>query len=48
VILLRKIILRAIEAVQKRQPPKGLPPPQDADELLNIDSFTGVRAKGWS
>jgi phenylpropionate dioxygenase-like ring-hydroxylating dioxygenase large terminal subunit len=48
VILLRKIILRAIEAVQKRQPPKGLPLPQDADELLNIDSFTGVRAKGWS
>ena len=48
VILLRKIILRAIEAVQKRQLPKGLPLPQDADELLNIDSFTGVRAKGWS
>ena len=48
VILLRKIILRAIEAVQKKQPPKGLPLPQDADELLNIDSFTGVRAKGWS
>jgi hypothetical protein len=48
VILLRKIILNAIKAVQKSQTPKGLPLPQDADEIVKIDSFTGVRAKGWS
>ncbi|HEX5605053.1 MAG TPA: aromatic ring-hydroxylating dioxygenase subunit alpha [Candidatus Binatia bacterium] len=48
VILLRKIILNAIKAAQKRQTPKGLPLPEDADEIVRIDSFTGVRAKGGS
>lgn len=48
VILIRKIILDAIEAVHDKRTPKGLVPPERADELVKIDSFTGVRAKGLS
>jgi phenylpropionate dioxygenase-like ring-hydroxylating dioxygenase large terminal subunit len=48
VILIRKIVLTAIEAVQNKQMPKGLVPPEREDQLVKIDSFTGVRAKGLS
>ena len=46
VILIRKIILKAIQAVQEGRTPKGVLPPGHARELVQIDSFTGLRAKG--
>jgi phenylpropionate dioxygenase-like ring-hydroxylating dioxygenase large terminal subunit len=46
VILIRKIILNAIQAVQENRAPKGVSQPGEASELLTIDSFTGVRARG--
>ncbi len=46
VILIRKIILSAIKAVQENRSPKGVLRADQADALLAIDSFTGVRAKG--
>ncbi len=47
VILIRKIILNAIQAVQENRTPKGVLQRSEAQELVNIDSFTGVRAKGF-
>ena len=46
VILIRKIILSAIRAVQENQTPKGVLQEDQAHELVTIDSFTGVRTKG--
>jgi phenylpropionate dioxygenase-like ring-hydroxylating dioxygenase large terminal subunit len=46
VILIRKIILDEIRAVQENRAPKGVLQPGEANELVAIDSFTGVRAKG--
>ena len=46
VILIRKIILNAIRSVQENHAPKGVLPADRAHELVSIDSFTGVRAKG--
>ena len=46
VILIRKIILSAIQAVQENRAPKGVLQPGEANELITIDSFTGVRARG--
>ena len=46
VILIRKIILNAIQSVQENHAPKGVLPADRAHELVSIDSFTGVRAKG--
>ena len=46
VILIRKIILNAIQAVQENRAPKGVSQPGEASELLTIDSFTGLRARG--
>lgn len=46
VILIRKIILNGIRAVQENRTPKGVLRRQHAHELVTIDSFTGVRAKG--
>ena len=46
VILIRKIILNAIQAVQDHQTPKGVLPADQAHALMTIDSFTGMRAKG--
>jgi phenylpropionate dioxygenase-like ring-hydroxylating dioxygenase large terminal subunit len=46
VILIRKIILNAIRSVQENRALKGVLPPDRALELVSIDSFTGVRAKG--
>ena len=46
VILIRKIILNAIQAARENRVPKGVLPPDQAHEMVTIDSFTGVRAKG--
>jgi hypothetical protein len=46
VILIRKIILKAMQAVREGRTPKGVLPPGHARELVQIDSFTGLRAKG--
>jgi phthalate 4,5-dioxygenase len=46
VILIRKIILNAIQAAQENQTPKGVLQRDQADQLVTIDSFTGLRAKG--
>jgi phenylpropionate dioxygenase-like ring-hydroxylating dioxygenase large terminal subunit len=48
VIMLRKLILNDIEAVQRGQRPKALVCAEKGDGLVQIDSFTGVRAKGIS
>ena len=48
VILIRKIILNAIKTVRNKRRPKGLLLPEQTDELVTIDSFTGLRAKGLS
>lgn len=46
VIMIRRIVLAAIRAVQENRLPKGILPPGQAHELVAIDSFTGVRVKG--
>jgi phthalate 4,5-dioxygenase oxygenase subunit len=46
VILIRKIILKAIQAVQEDRTPKGVLQPSQAEDFVDIDSFTGVRRKG--
>ena len=46
VILIRKIILNAIQAVQDHQTPKGVLPADQPHALVTIDSFTGMRVKG--
>jgi phthalate 4,5-dioxygenase oxygenase subunit len=46
VILIRRVILNAIQTVQENQTPKGVLQADQAYELVTIDSFTGVRAKG--
>jgi hypothetical protein len=46
VILIRRIILGAIQAVQENRTPKGVVQSSQAHDLVDIDSFTGVRAKG--
>jgi phthalate 4,5-dioxygenase len=46
VILLRKIILDAIQTVQKGGRPKGVPSGGHPAEVIDINSFTGIRAKG--
>ena len=45
VILIRKIILNAMRAVQEKRTPKGVLRREQAHEMVEIDSFTGVRAK---
>ena len=44
-ILIRKLILAAIQAVRDGNAPKGVSP-EATEEMIAIDSFTGVRAKG--
>jgi hypothetical protein len=46
VILHRKIILNAVRAAQNGEVPKGVVRRGKADELIQIDSFTGIRPKG--
>ena len=46
VILIRKIIRSAIQVAQEGQTPKGVATSAEADKLVSIDSFTGIRAKG--
>ena len=46
VILLRKIILGAIETMQEGGVPKGVSLREESAKEIDIDSFTGIRAKG--
>ena len=46
VILIRRIILDAIRAVQQGHGPKGVPCREEAEQMIQMDSFTGIRAKG--
>ena len=46
VILLRKIILKDIQTVQEGRVPKGIALREEPDKVIDIDSFTGIRAKG--
>ena len=45
VILIRKIILAAIQAARNGQTPKGIPARGEAENMIQIDSFTGIRLK---
>ena len=45
VILIRRVILNAMRAVQEKRAPQGLLRREQAHEMVEIDSFTGVRAK---
>jgi phenylpropionate dioxygenase-like ring-hydroxylating dioxygenase large terminal subunit len=46
VILLRKLILDGVRAVADGRTPKGAATGRDERSVIQIDSFTGVRAKG--
>lgn len=46
IILLRKSILNAIKVVQRGGLPQGVVTKDGAEELVKIDSFTGIRTKG--
>lgn len=46
VILLRRLVREAIEAVQAGRRPKGVLPPEQADRIVDLDSFVGVRPRG--
>jgi hypothetical protein len=46
VILIRKIISDDIQTVREGRAPKGVPARGEADKMVQIDSFTGIRAKG--
>jgi phenylpropionate dioxygenase-like ring-hydroxylating dioxygenase large terminal subunit len=46
VILIRKIILNAIQAALENRIPKGVLRADQANEVVMIDSFTGLREKG--
>jgi nitrite reductase/ring-hydroxylating ferredoxin subunit len=46
VIMLRRIVREAIATAIQGGRPKGVLAPQHADEMVQLDCFTGVRAKG--
>ncbi len=46
VIAFRRVLLRAIEAAQRGERPKGVLAPEDAEALVRIESFVGARARG--
>src|SRR5262249_42211456 len=46
VILLRKMLLRAMQTAQKGGLPQGVRSTEQAEEIFKIQSFTGVRGKG--
>ena len=48
VILLRKRIVNAMKVVQRGGVPQGVLAQERADEIVQIDSFTGIRTKGSS
>jgi phenylpropionate dioxygenase-like ring-hydroxylating dioxygenase large terminal subunit len=43
VIAIRRIVRRAIEAVQRGERPQGVLGPEEADRLVHLDSFVGLR-----
>lgn len=45
VILLRKVVMQAIETVRQRGRPKGVSSEDEAQEVIRFDSYTGIRAK---
>ena len=45
VIALRRIAREAAEAAQRGARPKGVPSPEQADQIIRLDTFVGVRAK---
>ncbi|HEX9446192.1 MAG TPA: aromatic ring-hydroxylating dioxygenase subunit alpha [Candidatus Binatia bacterium] len=48
VILLRKLILDGVRAVAEGRRPKGVLAGRDEGAVIEIDSFTGIRARGLS
>jgi len=48
VIMFRRLVCDAIETVRHGGSPKGVIPPERADELVRIDSFVGVRTRSNS
>ena len=46
VLMLRRLVRDAIEAVVQEGQPKGALPRERADEIVQLDSFTGVRPRG--
>jgi hypothetical protein len=48
VILLRRLILDGVNAVQEGQPPKGVLTEEHAGDVIKIDSFTGIRGANIS
>jgi phenylpropionate dioxygenase-like ring-hydroxylating dioxygenase large terminal subunit len=46
VILIRKIVLAAIRSAREGRVPKGVPSGDEPHKIVQIDSFTGIRAKG--
>ena len=48
VIMLRKLILDGVQAVAAGRRPKGVVARKHNGEIIEIDSFTGLRAKGLS
>jgi hypothetical protein len=45
VIALRRIVREAVEAVQRGARPKGMLAPEQADRVVRLDTFVGVRPK---
>jgi len=43
VIVLRRLVRDAIEAVQRGERPRGAPSPDQAERLVAFDSFVGLR-----
>jgi hypothetical protein len=43
VIVLRRLVREAIEAVQRGERPRGAPAPDQAERLVQFDSFVGLR-----
>lgn len=46
VIMLRRLVREGIETVLRGGRPKGVLGPKEADRVIRIDSFTGIRTKG--
>jgi hypothetical protein len=46
VILFRRLVREAIEAARTGAVPRGVLPNERAEELIQLHSFAGVRAKG--
>jgi hypothetical protein len=45
VIALRHLAREAVEAVQRGERPRGVLAPEQADRIVRLDTFVGVRPK---